>query len=156
MKIRILTVGTRMPQWVEDGCRTYQQRLQGVQVVEWVEIPLAKRGKNTEPTKAMALEADAIEKAIRPNEHIVVLDVEGKALSTPALAKKLSGWQMARQNVTILIGGPDVLDASFRGGRYERLSLSTLTMPHPLVRLVLIEQIYRGLMINANHPYHRE
>lgn len=156
MKIRILAVGTKMPSWVEQGFSDYTQRLKSTQSVDLVEIPLAKRGKNSDIKKAMAAEADAIQKQIRVREKMVILDVIGKPLSTQSLARKLADWQMDGSDIALVVGGPDGLDPRFKKLCQESWSLSDLTLPHPLVRLVLIEQLYRGLMINANHPYHRE
>lgn len=145
-----------MPSWVAEGYRDYDQRLRSVQPIELIEVPLAKRTKNTDIAKAMNTEAEALQKHIRESDKVIVLDVKGKALSTPGLARKLSDWQMNRQDIAIVIGGPDGLAPVFRSKSYEAWSLSALTLPHPIVRIMLIEQLYRGLMINANHPYHRE
>lgn len=156
MKIRIVAVGTKMPDWITAGYREYEQRLRKTQVIELIEIPLAKRTKTTDIASAKAKEADAIEKHLRSGDHIVALEVEGKALSTPDVAEQLSRWQMNARDTTLLIGGPDGLDERLHRRVDMQWSLSRLTLPHPLVRLVLIEQIYRGLMINAGHPYHRD
>lgn len=156
MKIRILSVGTKMPTWVEQGFADYAQRLKSVLPIELVEIPLAKRGKNSDINRAMAQEAEAIRKQLRSREKNVVLDVKGTPLSTKSLAAKLADWQMDGADIALIIGGPDGLAPGIRQLGNEIWSLSEMTLPHPLVRLVLIEQLYRGLMINANHPYHRD
>ena len=145
-----------MPSWVEEAYKDFSQRIRPMQNLELIEIPLAKRSKTTDVTKLKAEEADAIEKRLKGNEKLVVLDVKGKAFSTHRLAKFVADWQMQGQDIAILIGGPDGLDPRFLKSNYQILSLSELTLPHPLVRLVLIEQIYRALAINSNHPYHRE
>ena len=156
MKIRILAVGTRMPGWVEQGFQDYRQRIQASCQLELVEIPLAKRTKTSDIKRVMEQEASAIEKQLRPRERLVVLDVIGKSISTAKLAAKLAHWQMEGEDIAFAIGGPDGLDHRIKQKSAESWSLSALTMPHPLVRLLLIEQLYRGLMINSNHPYHRE
>lgn len=156
MKIRILTVGTKMPSWVEDGYQDYAKRLTSALNVELVELPLVKRGKNADIRQAMAAEADTIQKQLRSREKFIVLDVLGKAVSTKLLSQKLADWQMIGEDVALIIGGPDGLDPSLKQRADENWSLSHMTLPHPIVRLVLIEQLYRGLMINSNHPYHRE
>jgi len=145
-----------MPSWVEEGYADYAKRINPILKIELVEVPLAKRGKNSDINQAMASEAEAIQKQLRPREKIIVLDVLGKPVSTKLLSGKLSGWQMEGNDVALIIGGPDGLDASISQLSDERWSLSHMTLPHPIVRLVLIEQLYRGLMINSNHPYHRE
>ena len=127
-----------------------------MQNLQLIEVALAKRSKNPHLSKLKAEEADSIEKRLTGNEKTIVLDVKGKPVSTPGLAKLIQAWQMEAQDVAILIGGPDGLDQRFLSGKYPILSLSELTMPHPLVRLLLIEQLYRALAINNNHPYHRE
>ncbi|MEQ9210754.1 MAG: 23S rRNA (pseudouridine(1915)-N(3))-methyltransferase RlmH [Pseudomonadales bacterium] len=156
MKIKILALGTRMPSWVQEGCNDYCQRIRPMQQLELVEIPLAKRGKTSDISRVKAEEAGAIGKQLKGNEKLVVLDVRGKSFSTPDLAGFIESWQMDGRDVAIIIGGPDGLDERFLSTAYARLSLSKLTLPHPLARMVLIEQIYRALAINANHPYHRE
>lgn len=156
MKIKIIAVGTKMPAWVEEGYQDFAQRIRPMQSLELIEVPLAKRSKSANVARLKAEEAEAIERKLKGNEKLVVLDVLGKPFSTPRLAGFISDWQMQGQDVAILIGGPDGLDSRFLRGNYQALSLSELTLPHPIVRLVLVEQIYRALTINTNHPYHRE
>lgn len=156
MKIKVIAVGTRMPSWVQEGVEDFSQRIRPMLQMEVIEIPLAKRSKTTDISKVKAEEADAIEKRLKGNEKRVILDVKGKAFATSELAGFIESWQMEGQDIAIIIGGPDGLDARFLTGAYVKLSLSKLTLPHPLVRIVLVEQIYRALAINANHPYHRE
>ena len=143
-----------MPSWVEAGYADYAKRIDPILNIELVEVPLAKRSKNSDISQAIASEADIIEKQLRPREKIIVLDVLGKPVSTKLLSEKLSSWQMEGEDVAMIIGGPDGLDRRISQLGDERWSLSHMTLPHPIVRLVLIEQLYRGLMINSNHPYH--
>lgn len=145
-----------MPAWVQEGVEDFCRRIRPMQSLELVEIPLAKRGKTSDIARIKAEEADAIEKRLKGNEKLVVLDVKGKSFSTSELAGFIESWQMQGQDVAVIIGGPDGLDERFLSGSLARLSLSKLTLPHPLVRIVLAEQIYRALALNANHPYHRE
>jgi len=156
MNLKIVAVGTRMPAWVEEGYQEFSQRIRPMQNLELIEIPLAKRTKTSDVIRLKAEEGDAIERRLKGNEKLIVLDVKGKPLSTQNLAVLVGEWQMTGQDIAILIGGPDGLDQRFLTGKYQTLSLSGLTMPHPLVRLLLIEQIYRALAINSNHPYHRD
>jgi len=145
-----------MPSWISSGYREYEQRLQKTQTIELIEIPLAKRSKSIDVMAVKMKEADAIEKYLRPEDRVVALEVEGKMMSTSDVATELGRWQMEGRDTTLLVGGPDGLDKRFQRRADMQWSLSRLTLPHPLVRLVLIEQLYRGLMINANHPYHRD
>ena len=156
MKIRILSVGTKMSSWVDEGYADYAKRLNPILKIDLIELPLAKRGKNTDVSQAVASEADAIKKHLRAREKVIVLDVLGKPISTQLLSEKLSDWQMEGSDIALIIGGPDGLDASINERSDEQWSLSHMTLPHPIVRLLVIEQLYRGLMINRNHPYHRE
>ena len=155
MKLRMLVVGTRMPDWVETGCNEYAKRLPPELRIQVVEIPLGSRGKSQSNAKAIEIEGQALLKAIGQRDFVVALDVQGKTMSTEALAAKLSHWQMDGRDISLLIGGPDGLAADCLTRSDMRWSLSDLTLPHPLVRIVLMEQLYRAWTINANHPYHR-
>ena len=155
MKLRMLAVGTRMPDWVETGCNEYAKRMPSELRIQVVEIPLAGRGKSQSNAKAIEIEGQALLKAVGQRDFVVALDVQGKTMSTEALAAKLSHWQMDGRDISLLIGGPDGLAADCLTRSDMRWSLSDLTLPHPLVRIVLMEQLYRAWTINANHPYHR-
>ena len=155
MRIRIIAIGTKMPDWVEAGYAEYAKRLPRDLVVEMVELPLAVRGKNTDIQKAMEKEGETIQAAIGKNEKIIVLDVKGKAWSTEQLAENLAAWKMSGDNFCLLIGGPDGLSPAILQMASIKWSLSPLTLPHPLVRILLIEQLYRACSILQNHPYHK-
>ena len=155
MKLKLLTVGTRMPSWVEAGCGEYGKRMPPELRIETVEIPLGARGKNQPASKAIEKESQALLKAIGAQDFVVALDVIGRSLSTEKLAAKLADWQMNGRDVCLIIGGPDGLSDECLARADMRWSLSDLTLPHPLVRIVLMEQMYRAWTINANHPYHR-
>ncbi|TNF36069.1 MAG: 23S rRNA (pseudouridine(1915)-N(3))-methyltransferase RlmH [Gammaproteobacteria bacterium] len=155
MKIRVLAVGTRMPAWVTEGCHEYTKRLPPELALEWHEIPLGKRARNQPVAKAIAEESERMLKAIGRDDQVVALDVQGKALSTQALAGKLSDWQQAGRPLTLLVGGPDGLSDDCRARADLHWSLSALTLPHPLVRIVLAEQLYRAWTILSGHPYHK-
>ena len=156
MKIRVLTVGTRMPEWVESGWEEYHKRLPPSLRVQSVEIPLGSLGKSQSPKKAIEAEGVAILKAHGENDYDIALDVIGKGRSTKKLATSLMAWQMEGRNVSFLIGGPDGLSSDCIKRADMRWSLSDLTMPHPLVRIILMEQLYRAWTITTNHPYHRQ
>ena len=155
MRISLIAVGTRMPAWVETGVAEYRKRLPPEISFETREIALGKRGKNADITRAMAEEGAAMLAAIGARDRVIALDVRGKALSTEQLAEKLAAWQMHGDDVSLLVGGPDGLANVCLERASERWSLSALTLPHPLVRVLLAEQLYRAWSINHNHPYHR-
>ena len=155
MRLRVLAVGTKMPNWVEAGCREYLKRLPPELNVEFVELPLGQRGKGADIQRAITREGEAMLKAIGDQDHIIALDVKGKSWGTEELAERLQQWQLSGDNFSLLIGGPDGLAPECLARANSRWSLSALTLPHPLVRIVLAEQLYRAWSINAGHPYHR-
>ena len=155
MKIRLIAVGTKMPVWISAGYQEYSKRLPRELQLELVEIAPGNRSKGADPVKAMAKESKDILQAIGKNDYRVALDIEGKMLGTPALAEKLTDWQMLGTDVALLVGGPDGLARECLQGVAERWSLSRLTFPHPLVRVLVAEQIYRAWTLTKNHPYHR-
>lgn len=155
MKLRLLAVGTKMPAWVEQGYQEYAKRLPSDCALELVEINPGHRAKNTSKEKAMQQEAEALKKAIRPQDHVVALDVKGKPWSTEQLAENLSNWRMQGGDVALLIGGPDGMTQDVLSLAKQRWSLSNLTLPHPLVRVLMAEQLYRAWSILQGHPYHK-
>lgn len=155
MRVRILAIGTRMPAWVGAGFADYARRLPGDFNLELVELPLGPRGKNMPVERALDAEADAMLRALTPRERVIALDVAGESWPTPRLASEVRAWQQAGTDYSLLIGGPDGLSPRCLQRAERRWSLSPLTLPHPLVRLVLIEQLYRAWSILAGHPYHR-
>lgn len=155
MKIKIIAVGTKMPKWVEDGYNDYAKRLPRELTLEVVELPLGPRGKNADTKKAIAKEGEAMLAAIGKGDKVIALEVTGKAWSTEKLADQLADWRMAGCNFSLLVGGPDGLAPECTARADVKWSLSNLTLPHPLVRIVLAEQIYRAWTILNNHPYHK-
>ncbi|ARU29357.1 23S rRNA (pseudouridine(1915)-N(3))-methyltransferase RlmH [Cellvibrio sp. PSBB006] len=155
MRIRIIAVGTKMPAWVETGYAEYAKRMPRDCVVELVELPLAQRGKNTDIARAMEKEGEEMLAAIGKGEQVIALDVKGKPWSTEQLAEHMANWRMSGNNYCLLIGGPDGLAPQCLAQAHVRWSLSALTLPHPLVRIVVIEQLYRACSILQNHPYHK-
>jgi len=155
MRISLIAVGTRMPDWVEAGVSEYRKRLPAEINFEIREIALAKRGKNADVARATQQEGAAMLAAIAARDTVIALDVLGKSVSTENLATALRDWQMHGDNISLLVGGPDGLASECLARAEQRWSLSALTLPHPLVRVVLAEQIYRAWTINNNHPYHR-
>lgn len=155
MRIRIIAVGTKMPDWVEKGYAEYAKRMPRDCVVELMELPLAQRGKNTDIARAMEKEGEAILAALGKGDQVIALDVKGSCWSTEQLAEQLAGWRMSGSNYCLLIGGPDGLAPQCLALANARWSLSALTLPHPLVRILVIEQLYRACTILQNHPYHK-
>ncbi len=144
-----------MPSWVDEGVAEYRKRLPPELQLDIRDLPLAKRGKNTDIRRAISQEGEAMLAAIPKGDRIIALDVKGKSLSTEGLATALRGWQMDGDNISLLIGGPDGLSAECLAAAQQKWSLSAMTLPHPLVRVLFAEQIYRAWTILANHPYHR-
>ncbi|AQQ67018.1 23S rRNA (pseudouridine(1915)-N(3))-methyltransferase RlmH [Microbulbifer agarilyticus] len=158
MKIRIIAAGGKMPGWVQEGYNEYAKRLPRELTLEMVEIPLGNRGQKNSPAlveKARQKEGEAMLAAIQPREHVVALEVKGKSWSTEQLSRELADWQMGGDNVCLLIGGPDGLAPECVARANQKWSLSALTMPHPLVRVLLAEQLYRAWTLLAGHPYHK-
>ncbi len=147
-----------MPGWVQEGYNEYAKRLPRELTLEMVEIPLGNRGQKNSPAlveKARQKEGEAMLAAIQPREHVVALEVKGKSWSTEQLSRELADWQMGGDNVCLLIGGPDGLAPECVARANQKWSLSALTMPHPLVRVLLAEQLYRAWTLLAGHPYHK-
>ena len=155
MRVRLLAVGTRMPDWVEAGVAEYRKRLSRDVQVEVVEIPLARRGKNADIERARREEGQALLAAIPPGDGVIALDVLGKPWSTEQLSRNLGGWLGEGRNINLLVGGPDGLAPEALQRAEQRWSLSPLTLPHPLVRILVVEQIYRAWTLLHGHPYHR-
>lgn len=155
MKLTVLTPGSRMPRWVDEAVTEYRKRLPPELKLDIRDLPLGGRGRDSNPGRAMSEEAKKIRDALPPRDRLIVLDVEGKSFTTEQLAERLQSWQMSGDNYSLVIGGPDGVDPSLLADADLRWSLSPLTLPHPLVRVVLVEQLYRAWTINAGHPYHR-
>ena len=155
MKINLVCVGTKMPAWVEAGFAEYSKRLPADFALAVTEIPLGKRGKSGDTKQAIKKETDAVLAKLKDADHVVALEVTGKRLSTEALAQRVESIRMNGKNIALLVGGPDGLGQACRDRADEQWSLSALTLPHPLVRIVLAEQIYRAWSILNAHPYHR-
>lgn len=155
MKLSLIAVGTRMPDWITSGFNEYAKRLPHDYRLELIELAASKRGKGLSPERAMQQEADSILKAIPANDLVIALAIDGQNWNTERLAAQLLEWHDATQNVSLLIGGPDGLSAACLQRANLKWSLSALTFPHPLVRVILAEQIYRAWSLLSGHPYHR-
>ncbi len=155
MQIQLIAVGTRMPGWVEQGVAEYRKRLPPELSLTVTEIAAGRRGKGADIRRAMEDEGRRMLAAIGARDRVIALEVGGAAWSTPQLAGQLQHWQMEGDPVSLLVGGPEGLAPACLARAAQRWSLSALTLPHPLVRIVLAEQLYRAWAINNNHPYHR-
>jgi 23S rRNA (pseudouridine1915-N3)-methyltransferase len=144
-----------MPSWVSAGCDDYSKRLPREYAFEMVEIPLGQRVKGQPPGKAVQQESEAMLAQIDARDWVIALEVAGASWSTEALAAHLGRWQMDGRNLVFMIGGPDGLGPACRQRANQQWSLSALTLPHPVVRIVLVEQLYRAWSILNHHPYHR-
>jgi len=155
MRLTIVAVGQKVPDWAQTAYDDYAKRFPPELKVELKAVKTEPRASKTLDTLLLA-EKSRIEAAISRGTHIVALDERGTSVTTVALAERLKAWQLLGADVAIVIGGPDGLDAGFKKAAHERLRLSDLTLPHAMVRVLLIEQLYRAWSITINHPYHRE
>ena len=156
MRIRIVAVGQKPPKWVKDAVDDYNHRFPPEVKLTWHEVKAATRGASQIPAKWMQIEAQAIEQVLPPRCHIVALDEHGDDLTTRGLAHRMERWRGSGVETAIIIGGPDGLDASIKQKAAETIRLSSLTLPHAMVRVLLIEQLFRGWSVMHNHPYHRD
>ena len=155
MNISVFAIGTRMPGWVEEGVREYTKRIPSDWKLEVIEVAMAKRGKSGSVDRWKEQEAEALLTKLDSRDYIVALDVRGKALSTEALAQNLERIRNDGQKLSLIIGGPDGLARKCLQQSDAVWSLSELTLPHPIVRIVIAEQLYRAISILNGHPYHR-
>jgi 23S rRNA (pseudouridine1915-N3)-methyltransferase len=155
VKIRIVAVGGRMPGWVDEAYATYAKRMPRECRLELKEIPLGHRSRSSDVVKAIATEGERMLAAVSRSERVIALDVLGKMFDTPSLSRALDSWVHDGRDVALLVGGPDGLAPACLERAESRWSLSPLTMPHGLVRVVLAEQIYRAWSLLRGHPYHR-
>ena len=155
MRLTIVAVGLKVPDWAQTAYDDYAKRFPPELKVELKAVKTEPRASKTLET-LLAAERQRIEAVIPKGTRIVALDERGTAVTTVALSTRLTGWQLGGDDVAIVIGGPDGLDPGFKQAAHERLRLSDLTLPHAMVRVLLIEQLYRAWSITINHPYHRE
>jgi len=155
MRLTIVAVGQKVPDWAQAAYDDYAKRFPPELKVELKAVKTEPRGSKTLET-LLAAERTRIEGAIARGCRIVALDERGTAVTTMALAENLKTWQLSGDDIAIVIGGPDGLDAGFKQAAHQRIRLSDLTLPHAMVRVLLIEQLYRAWSITINHPYHRE
>jgi 23S rRNA (pseudouridine1915-N3)-methyltransferase len=155
MQFIVAAVGQRMPGWVQEAWAEYARRFPKPFSLDLREIPLQKRAKNADIERLRDSEGQALLSAVPPGFRMITMDERGKQCSTVELARQMEYWMREERGICLLVGGPDGLSRECRQSSHQSWSLGKLTLPHPLVRVVLAEQIYRAWSITQNHPYHR-
>jgi 23S rRNA (pseudouridine1915-N3)-methyltransferase len=156
MKIKLLAIGNKMPSWVNDAVSIYQKRLPKECALTIIELEMPKRNKNTSNTTLIAKETATLLNKIDQQDIVIALDERGEMWSTQQLAQKLESWLPTGQNICLIVGGPDGLSDELKNKAQYLWSLSRLTLPHPMIRPLVAEQLYRAWSIITNHPYHRD
>jgi 23S rRNA (pseudouridine1915-N3)-methyltransferase len=155
LKIRIISVGHKMPGWVETACAEYIKRMPREASIEIVEIKPEKRAAGNSTENIQSIEAKKILDAVG-RDFMIALDERGIELNTLQLAEKFKEWLSGGRDIALVIGGADGLHVSVKQEAHWLLGLSKLTLPHGMVRVLLCEQLYRAYSVTQNHPYHRE
>lgn len=156
MRLTIIGLSHRLPDWQQAGIDDYVRRFPRDWPLKLVELPPDKRSQGRNPAQVMADEAQRLRQNIARGARLVALDERGAAWSTRQLAEQMKRWQADGRETVFIIGGTDGLDADLKREADQLLQLSALTLPHGLVRVLLVEQLYRAVSIINNHPYHRE
>ncbi|WP_392561806.1 23S rRNA (pseudouridine(1915)-N(3))-methyltransferase RlmH [Orbus sturtevantii] len=156
MKIQLVAVGTKMPKWVTTAFDDYSSRFPKDMPFELTEVPAGKRTKNADIARILDKEGEQMLASCGKNNLIVTLDIPGKPFTTAGLAQQLEKWKTDGRDISLLIGGPEGLAPACKLAAQQSWSLSPLTLPHPLVRVIVVESLYRAWSITTNHPYHRE
>ncbi|MEJ2059816.1 MAG: 23S rRNA (pseudouridine(1915)-N(3))-methyltransferase RlmH [Gammaproteobacteria bacterium] len=156
MRVHLIAVGTRMPAWVGEAYTEYAGRLAAGWRMELHEVPMEKRVRNADIARLRDREGERLLAAVPTGARIVTLDEHGRSLSTRQLADRLNDWSVDGRELALLVGGPDGLSPACRDAADFVWSLSPLTFPHPLVRVILAEQMYRAWSVLQGHPYHRD
>ena len=155
MRIFLIAIGNRMPNWVIDAYEEYSKRMPKEFNIKLIEVAAIRRVKNVDTKSIIKKEGDALLSAIPKNCTVVLLDGNGQQWSTVELAQNLDKWSSTGQNIALLVGGPDGHDEKCKKIASQSWSLSRLTFPHPFVRVLVAEQLYRASCILKNHPYHK-
>ena len=165
MPFTVLSACGKLPSWVVEGCESYSKRLSREYSLKWIDLPLVDRPKNKPVHQIKSAETARLVEAVPRSSYVIALDESGIAMSTRKMADKVQKCLVSNSSICFVIGGPDGLDLELRETKNKRLSrpwadavwsLSGLTFPHPMVRLLLVEQLYRVWSVNAGHPYHRD
>lgn len=155
MRIHLIAAGNRMPEWVIMGYSEFAGRMPSECRLNLIEIPIPKRAKGRETVRRIKQEGERMLAAIPKDCDVMALDVSGQEWTTEELAKELARWLQNGQDIALLVGGPDGLAPACMARAETRWSLSRLTLPHMLVRVVVAEQLYRAWTVLQGHPYHR-
>lgn len=155
LTISIVAVGKKMPDWVQQACQQYAKRIHGTCKLRFVEVLAARRGKNCDRNKIADLESARLQRAIPAGSRVIALERSGKELSTADLARRMENWMQTGSSVAMLLGGADGLPPQVLQNADEVWSLSRMTFAHPLARVILAEQVYRGYALLAGLPYPR-
>jgi 23S rRNA (pseudouridine1915-N3)-methyltransferase len=155
LKLRIISVGHKMPSWVETACAEYTKRMPREATVEIIDIKPEKRAAGNSTENIQLIEAKRILEAVG-KDFCIALDERGQEVTTLQLADKFKDWQASGRDVALIIGGADGLHTSVKQKADWLWGLSKLTLPHAMVRVLLVEQLYRAHSVITNHPYHRE
>jgi len=156
MKVHLIAVGKKIPEWINSGYAEFSKRMPPELQIDLIEITPSVRNKTTPTEKNIKEEGKRIQSAIPANSRLIVLDEKGKNFSSIALSKKMESWLPMGQDIVLVIGGADGIDPKIKQQADEKWSLSSFTLPHALVRVVIAEQLYRAWSILKGHPYHRE
>ncbi len=156
MHIRLLAVGDRQPSWVNEACERYFGRFPRAWSFQLHTISTIHRSKNDKSRQALNAESEGLMSRLQPDEQLILLDESGTQMSSIGLAAKLADWQRDGQNLCFVIGGPEGVSQKLRKRADTIWSLSLLTLPHGLARVLLAEQLYRAWSLETGHPYHRE
>lgn len=155
MRIRLLTITHKAPAWVKAGYVEYAKRLPASCQLALLEIPAEKRTANADLARIAKREGEKMLALIKPHHHVIALDASGELWSTEHLATQLAHWRQAGRTIDLLVGGPEGLSPACKAKAHTCWSLSKLTFPHFMVRVIVAEQLYRAITILENHPYHR-
>lgn len=155
MRLIVSAIGQRMPDWVNQGWSEYARRFPRGLSLELKELAAARRGRNVKADSLRESESATLMASVPDKFRVVALDERGESWSTAALAGRLERWMQEEHGVCFLVGGPDGLSRECRAAAQDLWSLSRLTLPHPMVRVILAEQLYRAWTVTTNHPYHR-
>ncbi len=156
MRVHLIAIGQRMPAWVAEGFQSYRKRLGRELPFELRELPAVARSRGQAPARAIDEEGVRLLAAVPDGALIVLLDERGKPWTTRQLADEVAAWRQQGRDVALLVGGADGVSENVRAAAQRSWSLSALTLPHPLVRVIVIEQLYRAVSLLGGHPYHRD
>lgn len=155
MKIRLLSVTHKCPAWVQAGYEEYAKRMPAACSLELIEIPAEKRTNNADLKRITEKEGEKLLAAIKPQHRVIALDIQGKPWNTEQLSAQMTEWLQGGQNLDLLVGGSEGLSEACLKKAETRWSLSPLTFPHCLVRVLVAEQLYRAHSLLIGHPYHK-